>query len=137
MSLLTKKASIYSLTLFFLLIFAGISHGAQIVRLPITIEYELLRNMIVERAFTGPNESVQVVNEGGGCISLVLSKPQVAEERGVLRLSMDLFVRGGTPIGGKCLMPLGVAGGTGSLPISETVPRGMEALLLPGGCRVA
>ena len=96
------------LVLNFLLIslFSASSIHAETVRLPVTIDYELLRTMIVERAFTGPNESALVVNEAGGCISLLLSRPQVTEERGVLRLTMDLFVKGGTPFGDRCVVPV-------------------------------
>lgn len=86
--------------------FAGNAAAAQTVSLPITVDHSLLRNMIVQQAFTGPNESAVVVREGGGCVNLLLSRPAVSGVRGLLRLEMDLFVQVGTPLGDQCLTPL-------------------------------
>ena len=61
-----------------LLIFAGLRPvAAEIVRLPITIDYPLLQNLMVNKAFRDRNESVVLVNEGSGCIYLALAHPRI------------------------------------------------------------
>ncbi len=47
-----------------------------------------------------------LINEGGGCIYLILSHPKVTEEKGFIRLETEVMVRAGTPLGGECLLPV-------------------------------
>ncbi len=90
-----------------LIFFAGdLTATAQIVNLPVTIDYPLLQNLIVSKAFHEKNESVILVNEGAGCIYLALSHPKVMEEKGFIRLEIELSVRAGTPLMDECLAPL-------------------------------
>ncbi len=87
--------------------FAGdLSAAAKIVKMPITIDYPLLQSLIINKAFREQNESVVLVNEGGGCIYLILSHPKVVEEKGFIRLETEVMVRAGTPLGGECLVPV-------------------------------
>jgi hypothetical protein len=90
-----------------LIFFLGVPTAiAKVVKLPITIDYPLLQNLIINKAFREQNESVVLINEGGGCIYLILSHPKVAEEKGFIRLETEVMVRAGTPLGGECLMPI-------------------------------
>ena len=79
---------------------------AEIVQLPITLDYPLLQNLIISRAFHEKDESVILVNEGGGCIYLALSHPKIMEEKGFVRLETEVSVRAGTPLAGECFAPL-------------------------------
>jgi hypothetical protein len=90
-----------------LIFFSGyLSASAEIVKLPVTIDYPLLQSLIINKAFHEQNESVILVNEGGGCIYLALSHPKVKEEKGFIRLETEIMVRAGTPVNGECLMPV-------------------------------
>lgn len=90
-----------------LLIFAGLRPvAAEIVRLPITIDYPLLQNLMVNKAFRDRNESVVLVNEGSGCIYLALAHPRIKEEKGFVRLEIEITAHAGTPLGSECIMPL-------------------------------
>ncbi len=80
--------------------------ASQSVSLPLTLDYGVLRTLVVEQAFTDPGESVTVVNSGNGCIKLTLSEPQISEQGGLLRNEMKLFISVGTPLGGRCYAPL-------------------------------
>lgn len=103
-----KPKNLFVLPLLTLLIFfAGdLTAMAQIVKLPVTIDYPLLQNLIINKAFHDRNESAILVNEGAGCIYLALSHPKVKEEKGFIRLETQLTVRAGTPLIDDCLMPL-------------------------------
>lgn len=94
-----------SLVLF--IFFSGyLSASAEIVKLPVTIDYPLLQSLIINKAFHEQNESAILVNEGGGCIYLALSHPKVKEEKGFIRLETEIMVRAGTPVNDECLMPV-------------------------------
>ena len=79
---------------------------AEIVRLPVTIDYPLLQNLIINKAFREGNESVVLADEGDGCIHLALSHPRVTEEKGFIRLETEITAHAGTPLGSECMMPV-------------------------------
>ncbi|MFZ5586989.1 MAG: transglycosylase SLT domain-containing protein [Thermodesulfobacteriota bacterium] len=89
-----------------LLALAPIAAAAETVALPVTIDYPLLRRLIVEQSFTGPGESALVADELGGCTRIELSRPQVSPESGYLRLRCALSFRVGVGLAGKCLKPV-------------------------------
>ena len=80
--------------------------AAEIVRLPVTIDYPLLQNLMINKAFRERNESVVLVNEGSGCLYLALAHPRIVEEKGFVRLEIEITAHAGTPLGSECLMPL-------------------------------
>ncbi|OQX08090.1 MAG: hypothetical protein BWK76_24020 [Desulfobulbaceae bacterium A2] len=79
--------------------------AAQTVNLPVTIEYPLLQSLLINKAFRDKNESVTLLNEGGGCIYLALAHPRVREDKGYIRLEVEVVVHAGTPLVDRCLMP--------------------------------
>lgn len=103
-----KPKNLFVLPLLALLtFFAGdLTAMAQIVKLPVTIDYPLLQDLIVSKAFHDKNETAILINEGAGCIYLALSQPKVKEEKGFIRLETRIAVRAGTPLVDDCLMPL-------------------------------
>lgn len=78
----------------------------QNIELPITIDYPLLRSLLVHKAFPGQGESTTLINEGNGCIYLALSQPRVSRAEDTLKLQMQVTAHGGTPLGGSCYTPL-------------------------------
>jgi len=88
------------------LLIAAAPAGAEIVRLPVTIDYPLLQNLIISKAFRETNESVVLASEGDGCIHLALSHPRVKEEKGFIRLETEITAHAGTPLGSECMMPV-------------------------------
>ncbi len=102
----SKILLILTLQALLVLCVGNLSATAQIVKLPITIDYPLLQNLIISKAFHEKNESVILVDEGAGCIYLALSHPRVVEEKGFIRLEMEVSVHAGTPLLNDCLMPL-------------------------------
>jgi len=87
-----------------LLISATFSNAKEVV-IPISLDYQLLEALIIESSFAGPEETAELINEGDGCIALILSNPSLSEaEKGVNFVS-EIYLHAGTPIGGSCLMP--------------------------------
>lgn len=82
------------------------SAAAEIVKLPVTIDYPLLQNLIINKAFREGNESVVLANEGDGCIHLALSHPRISEEKGFIRMETEITAHAGTPLGSECMMPV-------------------------------
>ncbi len=78
----------------------------ETVELPVTIDYPLLRSLLVRHAFPGPGESTTLINEGNGCIYLALSQPRISRAENKLRLQMQVTAHGGTPVAGSCYAPL-------------------------------
>lgn len=79
---------------------------AETVALPVTIDYPLLRRLVVEQSFPGPDESALVVDEAGGCTRIEISRPEFSPEREYLRLRCRLKFRVGVGLAGRCLNPV-------------------------------
>lgn len=79
---------------------------AETMRLPMSIDMELLRALIVDQAYHEPGERAKVVAMGQGCNEIWLSELQVGSDRGLLRFQTAVTIHWGTPIAGNCLAPL-------------------------------
>jgi len=79
---------------------------AETVRLPITVDYPLLRSIMIDRLFAGPGGTAVALDEHDGCLRIVLWDPDVGPEGDLVRLGAKVMVRAGAPVGGQCLSPL-------------------------------
>ena len=79
---------------------------AKSVVFPMTIDFSLLRSMVVYTTFRGVDESVVILDECEGCRNITLSRPLYGGEEGRIRFETRVSVRLGTPVGGDCLLPV-------------------------------
>jgi len=79
---------------------------AETVNLPFTIDYPLLRSLVVATAFTDPGEATTVLDEGGGCRRITISAPNYRREGSHLQFEVKAEARLGTSIGNTCLAPV-------------------------------
>ena len=79
--------------------------NAKEVRIPISLDYQLLKTLIAQSSYTGPDGTAHLINEGDGCIALILSEPGFSGGDEVVNFSSDVYLHAGTPVGGNCLMP--------------------------------
>jgi len=79
--------------------------SAETIELPITLDYPLLQALLVQSSYTDPGETAQLINEGDGCINLILSKPEFSGVESVVNFSTQIFLHAGTPLGDNCFMP--------------------------------
>lgn len=82
----------------------------QTVSLPITVDYSLLRKLLVASSFTEQGESRTLVDKGDGCVQLRLATPQVSEHEGTLRIELSVFSQTGVPLGSSCYSPVQLQG---------------------------
>jgi len=75
------------------------------VIIPLTIDYPLLKSLVIQRAFTGPGHSAVVMDEGDGCNFIRISDPVFSESGGLLRCETRVLIRTGAPFRDTCLMP--------------------------------
>lgn len=109
-----QKFSLYRF-LFWLLVFWAMlgvdsvlprTARAKTVALPLTIDYPLLRALVATTAFSGPGETVVVLNESGGCRRIVLSRPAYSGNGGLIRSEFHVSVLLGAEVGNNCLAPV-------------------------------
>jgi hypothetical protein len=74
--------------------------------MPLTIEYPLLRSLVIKTAFTESGASRVILNENGGCTKIVISDPQYSLAGTHLRLDIRVSVQAGHLLGDSCIMPL-------------------------------
>lgn len=80
--------------------------AAATVDVPVVLDYRLVRANLAERVYTEEGERVQLLRDTSGCNSLVMAAPRVdATGDGRVRVRTLLEARGGTPVGGGCLLP--------------------------------
>ncbi|KKL05610.1 hypothetical protein LCGC14_2604330, partial [marine sediment metagenome] len=100
-----KLFSLLILMVVFLFLLSGFT-PVKTITLPLTIDYPLLRSLVIYNAFTEPDQTVVVLNKNDGCIYVVLSEPNFSEERSQIRFETKVQVRVGTPVKEKCFMPI-------------------------------
>ena len=79
---------------------------AETVNLPLTIDYPLLRSLVVATAFTDPGEATTVFDEGGGCRRITISAPNYRSKGSHLQFEVKAEAHLGTSIGNTCLAPV-------------------------------
>lgn len=84
--------------------------SAREVNLPITLNYSLVRNALVQQLFTGDGQSARVWKDGKQCSFLDLSNPRIAGENGQIKIDNDVHAQIGTKLGGACMPVLNWSG---------------------------
>ncbi|ADE13823.1 conserved hypothetical protein [Nitrosococcus halophilus Nc 4] len=83
----------------------GLSPGsnASEIRVPLQLDHEFLRQILIRQVYTGPHHTAQMWNEDSRCNSLVLSNPQISSAGPQIRLLSEGKAKIGTPIGNRCI----------------------------------
>jgi hypothetical protein len=74
-------------------------------RFSLPLDYHLIRATLVNQLYTGEGESVRAWQDGKACSFLDLADPQLAGQKGQIKMTNRLHVRFGTKVAGQC-MPL-------------------------------
>ena len=86
--------------------------GANVV-VPIELDYQLVRLLLIKQLFNTPEQSAEILNDPTGCSRIVLTNPRVGARQGELEIVTDVNARIGVGAGGRCaelLQWLGSAG---------------------------
>jgi hypothetical protein len=76
---------------------------AREVNVPVPLDYDLIRNVLVSQLFTGEGQSARLWQDGKQCSFLDLSNPQIAEQDGQVKIDNHVHAKFGTKMGGKCM----------------------------------
>jgi len=80
------------------------AHAGRMV-LPITVEYDVLRTILVHQMFTLPNERALVLDDGKGCNYIELWDPQIGPEGHYLRIAANIRAKAGLVVFSDCRGP--------------------------------
>jgi len=80
--------------------------STETVSLPISIDYQLLKSIIIKTAYTDPDQTAILVNENDGCMKITISEPSFKEEGSHILFETKVRVVAGTFILNNCVMPI-------------------------------
>jgi hypothetical protein len=72
------------------------------IKVPLQLDYALLRQILLEQVYTGPNRTARAFDDGANCNSLVLSDPKVASDAGRIRIVSAAEASVGNVTDGDC-----------------------------------
>ncbi len=76
--------------------------NASEVSVPLKLDYQFLRRILLEQVYTDQNNTAQVLEEQKDCSILVLSNPQIGPEAGRIRVVSAVEARFGSRIANQC-----------------------------------
>ena len=82
------------------------SSTASEVRVPMQVDFAFMRGLLVERAFTDPDQTARVYSDGVECNRVTLLRPELGASGGRLHVTSDVDARFGTLVLGICLFPV-------------------------------
>lgn len=82
---------------------AGLS---ETVTLPLTLDYPLLRALVIKTAFTEPGHAFTLIDKDHGCKRVVISEPRFSQKDALVLFETRVFVRTGLYLGKMCILPM-------------------------------
>ena len=88
--------------LLFTLLLIPVSIRCETVTLPIHLDYEMLRSLVVYRAFTEPGQTAVLKPAADPCLRIIISEPAFRPAGNLLQFETRLHVEVGAELAGKC-----------------------------------
>jgi len=79
---------------------------AQNVVLPITIDYPLLKSMVMSQVFTGTEKETELLGDPKGCKKIVITDLDFREENSLLRFEIKVQIKSGFEFMNICTFPI-------------------------------
>ena len=95
---------------FGLLLLSPLRARAETVRFPFFVDFPLLRTLVINSVFDGPNQRAEVLNNHNGCQQITLSDPSFHEKDALVSLETEFHTHIGAFFGGKCRLPVEYTG---------------------------
>lgn len=113
---MTKRLfKILSLLTLVFLIASQTNANTRVVKVPVNVDYPLLRELLVQQVFNEPGERTELLHDPSGCNQIELSNPAI-EPKGIqLELTARVDARLGIDLLGSCKQLLTWQGGVGFL----------------------
>jgi len=114
-----NRKALYSFLVMVFLFVPAFSWGAtETVRLPLTLDYTLIRSLFHVQAFNKPGGKAVLGDAKGGCNNIELWAPQFSPEKSLLKINTNIKIKIGLNALGKCVQ---FADWEGTLKILERV----------------
>ncbi|MFT6925312.1 MAG: hypothetical protein ACJAZP_000892 [Psychromonas sp.] len=75
---------------------------AETVRVPIKLDYPVLRQLMLSQLFKSPDKKVEILDDAAGCSTVFLSDPRLREDQNKLRITTHVKAKIAAPAFGKC-----------------------------------
>jgi hypothetical protein len=72
------------------------------VRVPLQLNYALIRHILIEEIYTAPNHTARVWDDGNNCNTLVLANPSIGADAGRIRIVSEAAATVGNWEDGRC-----------------------------------
>jgi hypothetical protein len=103
-SLMNRKVLCTFLLMVFLFVPAFSWGATETVRLPLTLDYTLIRSLFHVQAFNKPGGKAVIGNaKGGGCNDIELWAPDFSPEQSLLKIGTNIKIKAGLKAFGKCV----------------------------------
>lgn len=123
-----------SLALCLTVLLAPLTHAeTSLARVPVYLEYPLLRHLLVRQLFNNPERSREILNDPDGCSSIVLTQPQIGARDDNLEITAKVTANLGVKAFGSCQPLLNWQGGAGFLGAPILEESGKSVRLEPRG----
>ncbi|RJP84493.1 MAG: lytic transglycosylase domain-containing protein [Desulfobacteraceae bacterium] len=78
----------------------------ETISFPLQIDYPFLTTLVIQSAFTDPDQTMRVTDPDNDCQQIMLSNPIFESDNNLLRIEAAVHLKGGTLMGGSCLLPI-------------------------------
>ena len=103
---LKNQVFCFALLLSFLFLLPAKAVPGTTVSLPITIDYQLLRSLVIYTAFTDSDQTATVLNVNNGCRKITISNPRFTMKNSHIQFETKVHVHAGTYQKNKCTKPV-------------------------------
>ncbi len=100
--------SLFTMMVFLLggvLLASGTVRG-ETISFPMRMDYPFLETLLIQTAFTDPDQTLVVTDPDNDCQKISLSNPSLKGDNNLLRIEAAVHMKGGTRMGGGCLFPI-------------------------------
>lgn len=80
--------------------------STETVSLPLSIDYQLLKSIIIKTAYTDDGQTAILLNENDGCQKITISKPTIREKNAQILFETKLHIVAGTYMMNNCVLPV-------------------------------
>lgn len=78
----------------------------ETVSLSLTLDYPILRTLVIKTAFTDPGHSATLLDRDDGCKRIIVSEPRFERKDGFVLFETKVFVRIGAYVNKACILPI-------------------------------
>ena len=114
-----------------LLLAPGSRAETAVVSVPVSLDYSLMKQLLVSQLFQAPDNSRDVLDDPSGCNQIVLSDPEIGPQRDQLEIAAQVEAKLGFNVFGECQELLNWQGRAGFLGLPVIKPDGRSVKLEP------